>query len=120
MNNARFNDSIEAVYGLKNEIILERIEVDLNQSNYFNLKDYIEEEPEDSIKARETDLKLNALKKAIDAYNSNKNKDNLEQVKIEWLKKPKGNVSLPKKADSTNSISDNPVGKKIISNLIAT
>ena len=98
---ADFEGALEVVFGKGGEIIFEGIEVDWNQSNYLNFKDHIEEESQNSIKEDETDPKLIALKKAIDVYNLDKRKDNLQQIAIEWLRKLKGSVTFPKKVDST-------------------
>jgi len=98
---ADFESALEVVFGKEGEIVFEGIEVDWNQSNYLNFKDHIDEESQNSIAEDETDPKLIALKKAIDVYNLDKRKDNLQQIAIEWLKKLKGSATFPKKVDST-------------------
>lgn len=98
---AEFFDAIEAVFKEDSEYVFEGVEVDWTKSNSENFKDHIEEEQEEPIKVDETDPKLIALKKAIDAYNSDKSKEKLEQVKIQWLRKLRGNASLSKKVDLT-------------------
>lgn len=114
---AEFFDAIEAVFKEDSEYVFEGVEVDWTKSNSENFKDHIEEEQEEPIKEDETDLKLIALKKAIDAYNLDKSKEKLEQVKIQWLKKLRGNASLTKKVDLTKPTSEDSTkssGKPVI------
>ena len=112
-----FYDAFEVVYGKDGELIFEGVAVDWAKPNYFNFCEHIEEEQEDPIDENETDPRLIALKKAIDAYNLDSRNENLEQVKVEWLRKLKGNASLPKKADLTKLVNDDsnsPISDKPI------
>ena len=106
---ADFDKALDVVFGVDGDFIFEGVEVDWDSSNYSNFNDYINEEQEKPIGASETDPRLIALREAIDAYNLNKSEANLEHVKIQWLRKLKGNASLPKKEESTEPANDNSI-----------
>ena len=96
---AMFSNALKVVFGESGNLIFEKIPCDPIENNLQNFEEYLEEVPTDPISEGETDLKLKALKAAIDAYKTAKTAANLEKVKEEWLRQLQGNTTFPVKEE---------------------
>lgn len=112
---ADFSEAIKTVFGETDNLIFEKIACNPIKGNLLNLGEYLKEVSKDPISEGETDLKLKALKAAIDAYTTATSPANLENVKVEWLKQLKGNSTFPVTEDSSK-----PKTKDVIAPVAST